>query len=68
MKDIKIGHATYANKVTGETYEISFGLVGVETELAKAWDLVSLAARRNGWSAADVAVKVPPKPASPISH
>jgi hypothetical protein len=58
VKDIKIGHATYRHKVTGKTYALSFNLLPFETELSKAWDLVSLAARRNGWIAADVAVKV----------
>ena len=58
MNDRRTGHATYTNKVTGETYKLSFDLLYNETELGKAWDLVSLAARRNGWRAADVAVKV----------
>ena len=60
--NIRIGHATYENKVTGETYELSFQLVGMETELGKAWDLVSLVARKNGWRADDVAVKAGPQP------
>ena len=54
---VRIGHATYTNKITGETYKISFDLLCNETELGKAWDLVSTVARKNGWRAADVVVK-----------
>ena len=54
--NVRIGHATYTHIVTGEKYEISFGLLPHENELGKAWDLVSTVARRNGWNAADVAV------------
>ena len=60
--NLRIGHATYTNKVTGEAYKLSFQLFLLDTELSKAWDLVSLAARKNGWNAADVAVKVGPQP------
>ena len=56
--NVRIGHATYENKVTGETYKLSFQLNYNETELGKAWDLVSAIARKNGWRAVDVAVKV----------
>ena len=55
---VRIGHATYTHKVTGETYKLSFDLLYNETELGRAWDLVSAIARKHGWSAADVAVKV----------
>lgn len=58
---MRIGHATYTNKITGEKYKASFDLLYNETELGKAWDLVSTVARKNGWRAADVAVKVGPK-------
>ena len=56
--DLPIGKATYTNKVTGEKQELAFQLVGDDTELGKAWDLVSTVARKNGWNAADIAVKV----------
>ena len=56
--NVRIGHATYTHIVTGETYKMSFDLLGHENELGKAWDLVSTVARKNGWNAADVAVKV----------
>ena len=56
--NVRIGHATYENKVTGETYKLSFQLFLLDTELSKAWDLVTTVARKNGWRAVDVAVKV----------
>ena len=55
--NVRIGHATYTHIVTGKTYKMSFNLLGHETELGKAWDLVSTVARKNGWRAEDVAVK-----------
>ena len=56
--NLRIGHATYENKVTGETYKLSFQLFLLDTEISKAWDLVSTVARKHGWRAADVTVKV----------
>ena len=52
------GKATYTNRVTGETYKLGFEMHDSETELARAWDLVKLAARMNGWNKHDVTVKV----------
>ena len=57
MTNLLSGQATYTNKVTGQTYDLGFELIEGETELGKAWDLVNLAARLNGWNAFDVAVK-----------
>jgi hypothetical protein len=50
--------ATYRNRVTGESYKMGFELPADKTELETAWDLVSAAAQRNGWSQYDVAVKL----------
>lgn len=52
------GKATYTNKVTGEKYRLGFELVEGEVELAKAWDLVEMVARRNGWKARWITVSV----------
>ena len=53
-----IGKATYTNRVTGESYKLSFDLNGMDdTELSKAWDLVGLAARINGWNSKDIKVQ-----------
>ena len=55
---MRFGNAIYTNKVTGETYPLGFQLVGMDTELGKAWNLVSLVAKLRGWKAVDIAVKV----------
>lgn len=53
-----IGKATYTNKLTGETYKLSFELNSMmDTELSKAWDLVSTVASINGWRSADIKVE-----------
>jgi hypothetical protein len=51
------GKATYTNTATGAVYKLGFELASGETELSKAWDLVGMVCRRNGWRAADVKVK-----------
>lgn len=54
-----VGQATYTNKVTKQTYTLGFFFAdnSSETELSRAWDLVSTAATLNGWPAADITVK-----------
>jgi hypothetical protein len=55
---MRTGKATYINKVTGETYQLGFEIASAyDTELSRAWDLVSLVALRNGWNTKDIIVQ-----------
>jgi len=51
--------AIYLNKATGETYQLGFDMDANanDTELSKAWDLVSMVARINGWNQYDIFVR-----------
>jgi len=52
-----IGHATYINRVTKANYQLGFYYGDFETELSRAWDLVEMVARTQGWNARDIIVK-----------
>jgi hypothetical protein len=51
------GKATYTNAITGEQYLLGFEMQDSDTELSKAWDLVLLVARLQGWNKIDIRVK-----------
>jgi len=50
------GTAIYLNRVTRETYELGFEISSDETALSRAWDLVELVARLQGWCQYDIFV------------